>query len=57
MKIDSNKIKKILLSHGLKEEYVNLALSAKKFSMTNPNKDWHTMRKKYEDIVNIPLCI
>lgn len=57
MKIDSNKIKKILLSHGLKEEYVNLALSAKKFSMTNPNKDWHTMRKKYEDIVNISLCI
>lgn len=56
MKLDVIKIKHIFLSHGLNEEKIDEALSAKKFHYTSNKKDWH-IRKYYEKIVDIPFCI
>lgn len=56
MKINNQKVKSILLKHGLQEDKIDQALSAKRFHYTSEKKNWH-IRGNYEKLINIPLCI
>lgn len=56
MEGNTEQIKKILLQHGLDENKIDIALSAKRFRKTEKT-DWHIMREHYEEIVDVPFCI
>lgn len=57
MKLNTTKIKELLLAQNLDEKRINEALAAKKYHMTLPRWDRGYIRKNFEKIANIDFCI